>query len=136
MFGRFLTSIFWGMIADRYGRKPVIMFGTITVLVLLTTVTSVVFWRVYTFWGWKFLTPIRFLPLSLFHFCFLMMVIMMMQMVNYLRVIFNTLFGLSTKFWMAVCTRFLLGSLCGILGPIKVGLTMSLVLYRNKFQFV
>lgn len=42
MFGRFLTSIFWGMIADRYGRKPVIMFGTITVLVLLTTVTSVV----------------------------------------------------------------------------------------------
>ncbi|XP_024031134.1 protein ZINC INDUCED FACILITATOR-LIKE 1 [Morus notabilis] len=65
MFGRFLTSILWGMIADRYGRKPVIMFGTLAV------------------------------------------------------VIFNTLFGLSTNFWMAVSMRFLLGSLCGILGPIK-----------------
>ncbi|KAM6567953.1 hypothetical protein CsatA_027081 [Cannabis sativa] len=65
MFGRFLTSIFWGMIADRYGRKPVLIFGTISV------------------------------------------------------VIFNTLFGLSTNFWMAISTRFLLGSLCGILGPMR-----------------
>lgn len=37
-----------------------------------------------------------------------------------LRVIFNTLFGLSVNFWMAVITRFLLGSLNGLLGPIKV----------------
>ncbi|KAK6244377.1 hypothetical protein QUC31_010786 [Theobroma cacao] len=65
MFGRALTSVFWGMIADRYGRKPVIMFGTFSV------------------------------------------------------VIFNTLFGLSTNFWVAVSTRFLLGSLCGILGPMR-----------------
>uniref|UniRef100_A0A6M2EDP0 Major facilitator superfamily (MFS) profile domain-containing protein n=1 Tax=Populus davidiana TaxID=266767 RepID=A0A6M2EDP0_9ROSI len=65
MFGRALTSVLWGMIADRYGRKPVIMFGTISV------------------------------------------------------VIFNTLFGFSTNFWMAVSTRFLLGSLCGILGPMR-----------------
>ncbi|KAJ6925235.1 hypothetical protein NC652_018239 [Populus alba x Populus x berolinensis] len=65
MFGRALTSVPWGMIADRYGRKPVIMFGTISV------------------------------------------------------VIFNTLFGFSTNFWMAVSTRFLLGSLCGILGPMR-----------------
>ncbi|THG12555.1 hypothetical protein TEA_005217 [Camellia sinensis var. sinensis] len=65
MFGRALTSVLWGMVADRYGRKPVIMFGTISV------------------------------------------------------VVFNTLFGLSTNFWMAVCTRFLLGSLCGILGPMR-----------------
>lgn len=36
MFGRSLTSVFWGMIADRYGRKPVIIFGTISVLVPLT----------------------------------------------------------------------------------------------------
>ncbi|KAJ4706808.1 protein ZINC INDUCED FACILITATOR-LIKE 1-like [Melia azedarach] len=65
MFGRALTSVLWGMIADRYGRKPVIMFGTMAVI------------------------------------------------------IFNTLFGLSTTFWMAVSTRFLLGSLCCILGPMR-----------------
>ncbi|XWS43001.1 hypothetical protein CRYUN_Cryun16bG0062800 [Craigia yunnanensis] len=65
MFGRALTSILWGMIADRYGRKPVILFGLLSV------------------------------------------------------VIFNTLFGLSTNFWVAVSTRFLLGSLCGILGPMR-----------------
>ncbi|KAI8025035.1 hypothetical protein LOK49_LG02G02503 [Camellia lanceoleosa] len=35
------------------------------------------------------------------------------------RVIFNTLFGLSVNYWMAICTRFLLGSFNGLLGPIK-----------------
>ncbi|XP_020202502.1 protein ZINC INDUCED FACILITATOR-LIKE 1 isoform X1 [Cajanus cajan] len=65
MLGRALTSILWGMISDRYGRKPVIIIGIITV------------------------------------------------------VIFNTLFGLSTNFWMAISMRFLLGSLNGLLGPIK-----------------
>ncbi|PIA48400.1 hypothetical protein AQUCO_01400777v1 [Aquilegia coerulea] len=65
MFGRVLTSVLWGMIADRYGRKPVMIFGIIVV------------------------------------------------------VVFNTLFGLSTSFWMAVTTRFLLGSLNGALGPIR-----------------
>lgn len=30
MLGRALTSIPWGMIADRYGRKPVIVIGAIT----------------------------------------------------------------------------------------------------------
>ncbi|KAI3852465.1 hypothetical protein MKX03_017754 [Papaver bracteatum] len=65
MFGRAATSILWGMIADRYGRKPVIIIGTLAVVIL------------------------------------------------------NTLFGLSTKLWMAVCTRFILGLLCGLLGPIK-----------------
>ena len=33
MFGRALTSVAWGVVADRYGRKPVIMMGTISVLV-------------------------------------------------------------------------------------------------------
>ncbi|KAK1362695.1 Major facilitator [Heracleum sosnowskyi] len=65
MLGRALTSVFWGKVADRYGRKPVIIIGTSTI------------------------------------------------------VIFNTLFGLSINYWMAVITRFLLGSLNGLLGPIK-----------------
>ncbi|XP_042514242.1 protein ZINC INDUCED FACILITATOR-LIKE 1-like isoform X1 [Macadamia integrifolia] len=65
MFGRALTSVFWGVVADRYGRKRAIMIGTITM------------------------------------------------------VIFNILFGLSTCFWMAVVTRFLLGSMNGFLGPIR-----------------
>ena len=33
MLGRALTSVFWGIVADRYGRKPVIIIGTIAVLV-------------------------------------------------------------------------------------------------------
>ncbi|KAI3834477.1 hypothetical protein MKX03_012871 [Papaver bracteatum] len=36
MFGRVLTSVFWGVIADRYGRKPVIMFGTFSVVIFNT----------------------------------------------------------------------------------------------------
>ncbi|KAI4332867.1 hypothetical protein L6164_017743 [Bauhinia variegata] len=65
MLGRSLTSVVWGIIADRYGRKPVVVIGVGTV------------------------------------------------------VIFNTLFGLSTSFWMALITRFLLGALNGLLGPMK-----------------
>ncbi|KAK4723234.1 hypothetical protein R3W88_026013 [Solanum pinnatisectum] len=65
MLGRALTSILWGIIADRYGRKPVVVIGTITVL------------------------------------------------------IFNALFGLSTNYWMAIVTRFLIGSLCGIIGTMR-----------------
>ncbi|TVU25849.1 hypothetical protein EJB05_28360 [Eragrostis curvula] len=65
MFGRTLTSVFWGVVADRIGRKPVIVFGIASVIV------------------------------------------------------FNTLFGLSTHYWIALSTRFLLGSLNGTLGPMK-----------------
>lgn len=65
MFGRALTSAFWGIVADRYGRKPVIVIGICAVI------------------------------------------------------IFNTLFGLSTTYWMAITARLLLGSLNGLLGPIK-----------------
>ncbi|XP_047316013.1 protein ZINC INDUCED FACILITATOR-LIKE 1-like [Impatiens glandulifera] len=77
MLGRALTSVFWGVIADRYGRKPVIIIGTITV------------------------------------------------------VIFNTLFGLSVNFWMAVITRFLLGSLNGLLGPIKA---YAVEIFSEEYQ--
>ncbi|XP_068659655.1 protein ZINC INDUCED FACILITATOR-LIKE 1-like [Aristolochia californica] len=64
MFGRSLTAVLWGMVADRCGRKPVIIIGTVSV------------------------------------------------------VVFNTLFGLSTNFWMSIATRFLHGSANGLLGPI------------------
>ncbi|TVU50729.1 hypothetical protein EJB05_02125 [Eragrostis curvula] len=65
MIGRGFASIFWGMVADRIGRKPVIAFSIFSVI------------------------------------------------------IFNTLFGLSVKYWMAITTRLLLGALNGILAPIK-----------------
>ncbi|KAI9157674.1 hypothetical protein LWI28_026113 [Acer negundo] len=77
MLGRALTSVLWGIVADRYGRKPVIIIGTATV------------------------------------------------------VVFNTLFGLSVNFWMAVITRFLLGSLNGLLGPIKA---YSCEIFRDEYQ--
>ncbi|KAF8034932.1 hypothetical protein BT93_C1071 [Corymbia citriodora subsp. variegata] len=77
MFGRALTSVFWGIVADRYGRKPVIIMGTTAV------------------------------------------------------VIFNTLFGLSVNFWMAIAMRFLLGSLNGLLGPIKAYATE---IFREEYQ--
>ncbi|KAF3536545.1 hypothetical protein F2Q69_00018772 [Brassica cretica] len=65
MVGRTLTSVIWGIVADRYGRKPVILIGIASV------------------------------------------------------VIFNTLFGLSVNFLMAIITRFCLGSFNGLLVPIK-----------------
>lgn len=37
-------------------------------------------------------------------------------------VVFNTLFGLSAKYWMAIATRFLLGALNGFLAPAKVAI--------------
>nr|XP_043614474.1 protein ZINC INDUCED FACILITATOR-LIKE 1-like isoform X2 [Erigeron canadensis] len=77
MVGRALTSVFWGVVADRYGRKPVIIIGTTTV------------------------------------------------------VIFNTLFGFSVNYWMAILTRFLLGFLNGLLGPIKA---YACELFREEHQ--
>ncbi|KAI9075818.1 hypothetical protein K1719_042185 [Acacia pycnantha] len=46
-------------------------------------------------------------------------------------VVFNTLFGLSTSFWMAIITRFLLGSLNGSLGTIKAYATE---IFREEHQ--
>nr|XP_048326205.1 protein ZINC INDUCED FACILITATOR-LIKE 1-like isoform X7 [Ziziphus jujuba var. spinosa] len=77
MLGRACTSVFWGLVADRYGRKPVIILGTIAV------------------------------------------------------VIFNTLFGLSVNYWMAIITRFLLGCLNGVLGPIKA---YAVEVFRTEYQ--
>ncbi|KAL4590597.1 hypothetical protein LXL04_003532 [Taraxacum kok-saghyz] len=66
MIGRALTSLFWGVLVDRYGRKPIILVGTFSV------------------------------------------------------VIFNTMFGLSSTFWMAISSRFLLGCFNSLLGTIRV----------------
>ncbi|KAM0823934.1 hypothetical protein ACQ4PT_070517 [Festuca glaucescens] len=65
MLGRALTSVIWGVVADKHGRKPV----------LVITLVSVI--------------------------------------------IFNTLFGLISSYWMALTTRGLLGLLSGMLGPVK-----------------
>ncbi|RZC47709.1 hypothetical protein C5167_040654 [Papaver somniferum] len=65
MLGRGLTAVLWGALADRYGRKPIILFCCTTMI------------------------------------------------------IFTTLFGLSTNFWMAVSMRLLLGAFSGIFGPVQ-----------------
>eukprot|EP00252_Welwitschia_mirabilis_P003274 TRINITY_DN13378_c0_g1_i11.p1 TRINITY_DN13378_c0_g1~~TRINITY_DN13378_c0_g1_i11.p1 ORF type:complete len:469 (+),score=70.38 TRINITY_DN13378_c0_g1_i11:75-1481(+) len=65
MFGRFLTSAFWGCAADKYGRKPIIIISLLALI------------------------------------------------------LFNTLFGLSLNFWMAVSTRFCLGCFNGLFGAIR-----------------
>ncbi|XP_071724147.1 probable peptide/nitrate transporter At3g43790, partial [Rutidosis leptorrhynchoides] len=65
MIGRALTSFFWGILSDRYGRKPIILIGTFSVAV------------------------------------------------------FNTMFGLSTSFWMAISMRFLLGCFNSLLGTVR-----------------
>nr|XP_009383254.1 PREDICTED: protein ZINC INDUCED FACILITATOR-LIKE 1 isoform X4 [Musa acuminata subsp. malaccensis] len=77
MVGRALTSLLWGMVADRYGRKPVIVLSIISVI------------------------------------------------------IFNTLFGLSTSYWMTITTRLLLGLLNGLSGPIKA---YSIEVCREEYQ--
>ncbi|RLM93502.1 hypothetical protein C2845_PM08G08690 [Panicum miliaceum] len=65
MFGRAISSTVWGIVADKHGRKPVIVLTLVSII------------------------------------------------------IFNTLFGLSLNYWMALITRCLLGVMCGYLGPIK-----------------
>ncbi|XP_009121733.1 protein ZINC INDUCED FACILITATOR-LIKE 1-like isoform X1 [Brassica rapa] len=77
MLGRTLTSVVWGIVADRYGRKRVILIGTASV------------------------------------------------------VIFNTLFGLSVNYWMAIITRFCLGCFNGLLGPIKA---YAVETFRDEYQ--
>jgi MFS family permease len=40
MVGRFLTSVQWGMAADKYGRKPIMCIGVISVFVLLLLLSA------------------------------------------------------------------------------------------------
>nr|KYP59954.1 putative membrane protein YCR023C family [Cajanus cajan] len=75
--GRCFTSILWGMIADRYGRKPVVFVGIIS------------------------------------------------------TIIFNALFGLSSSYVMAFTTRFILGTLNGLIGPMKA---YSAEIFREEYQ--
>ena len=55
---------------------------------------------------------------------------------KFLRVVFNTLFGLSVSYWMAIATRFLLGALNGLLGPIKVWWICKPFLCYNVMQSI
>ncbi|XP_062092069.1 protein ZINC INDUCED FACILITATOR-LIKE 1-like [Humulus lupulus] len=49
MLGRALTSVLWGHVADRYGRKPVIIIGTFTVVIFNALFgLSVNFWMALT----------------------------------------------------------------------------------------
>lgn len=41
---------------------------------------------------------------------------------------FHTMFGLSTTFWMALLSRFLLGSFNGMLATVKVRMTSVVML--------
>uniref|UniRef100_A0A3Q7GSC3 Major facilitator superfamily (MFS) profile domain-containing protein n=1 Tax=Solanum lycopersicum TaxID=4081 RepID=A0A3Q7GSC3_SOLLC len=133
MFGRTLTSAFWGVVADRYGRKPVIIFGTSIVYVrdfhiakreedigsyACYTGFAFMFGRTLTsaFWG---VMADRYGRKSVIIFG------------TSIVVVFNTLFGLSTNFWMVVVTRFLLGSLNGLLGPIKA---YAAEIFREEYQ--
>lgn len=115
MVGRTLTAILWGVIADRYGRKPVMLISTLGMSVptwfLLPFLSPLPPKVACTKIG---LFPLLSVALQLFSDTTLCL------MCFYGRVIFNTLFGLSTNYWMAMATRFCIGALCGILGPIRV----------------
>ena len=53
------------------------------------------------------------------------------------RVVFNTLFGFSSNFWVAVISRFLLGICNGILGTVRVcSEIMMLFQDLSTFQYL
>ncbi|ONM42099.1 putative peptide/nitrate transporter [Zea mays] len=97
MVGRGFSSIFWGVIADRVGRKPVITFSILSVYVRI--VRSSIYQKLI----WISITDAL-----------------------YCRVVFSALFGLSTTYWMAIATRLVLGALNGLLAPIKVNTAWAL----------
>jgi MFS family permease len=107
MVGRGFSSIFWGVIADRVGRKPVITFSILSVYVRIYHCTTdrhsehvrrqIIYLSIYQKLIWISITDAL-----------------------YCRVVFSALFGLSTTYWMAIATRLVLGALNGLLAPIKV----------------
>ena len=53
------------------------------------------------------------------------------------RVIFNTLFGFSSNFWVAVISRFLLGICNGILGTVRVCSEITMLCqHLSTFQYL
>ncbi|RDY13686.1 Protein ZINC INDUCED FACILITATOR-LIKE 1, partial [Mucuna pruriens] len=103
MFGRCLTSVLWGIVADRYGRKSVIIIGISSVWMLSLS------HDVHCASSHNYQCLLDF------------------------SVIFNTLFGLSTSFWMAVLMRFLLGTLNGVFGPVRAYATE---IFREEHQAI
>lgn len=99
MVGRALTSLFWGVVADRYGRKPIILIGTFSVS------------------EFSHLLPRKLVKINIMK-PFIMNDLL--SWVSCFRVVFNALFGLSTNFWMALSMRFLLGCFNSLLGTIRV----------------
>lgn len=105
MVGRALTSLFWGVVADRYGRKPVILIGTFSVSESFPSTTF------QTYFIIKKAKPFDTSDCQL---------AIVSSQTFYFRVVFNTLFGLSMNFWMALSMRFFLGCFNSLLGTIRV----------------
>ena len=107
MFGRALTSVAWGVVADRYGRKPVIIMGSITVLV-----PRLVYEYLLEFFCSQVLLFVEKISNTMFSHN---------NLVCLVSRLFSTLFSVSvlTSGWPS-STTFLLRSLNGFLGPIKV----------------
>ena len=107
MFGRALTSVAWGVVADHYGRKPVIIMGSITVLV-----PRLVYEYLLEFFCSQVLLFVEKISNTMFSHN---------NLVCFVSRLFSTLFSVSvlTSGWPS-STTFLLGSLNGFLGPIKV----------------
>ena len=107
MFGRALTSVAWGVVADRYGRKPVIIMGSITVLV-----PRLVYEYLLEFFCSQVLLFVEKISNTMFSHN---------NLVCLVSRLFSTLFSVSvlTSGWPS-STTFLLGSLNGFHGPIKV----------------
>lgn len=114
MFGRALTSVFWGMIADRYGRKPVIMFGTFSVSVPVPDfffLISVFYVLVFSFF--PFMTSCYFK----IKFCISILILFYLSYIlMFVSGLFSTLssalvqiFGLQFlhAFFLEVCVAFL-----------------------------
>jgi len=126
MLGRALTSVFWGLVADRYGRKPVILISIISVLVL-----DGVFIFTFNYSLWIYYLYCCSNELACFSPLYILVI--RLVLINCFRIIFNTLFGLSKRYWIAIVTRLLLGSLNGLLGPIKVCSSVYLEAYQLQY---
>lgn len=103
MLGRGLTSVVLGLIADRNGGKPVIVFGIVSAWVLRVSLFIIVK-----------LNSNRELDSPW------LSIDMIFGLLHVHKFVSNTLFGLTMHYSMALTARFLLCALNGLLGPVRV----------------